>query len=40
MGQKRRKGEEQIFWDAMDIAKLFGKGGGNRSDLLVDLLVL
>ena len=40
MGQKQRKGEERVFWNASDIAKFFRKGGGNRLDFLVDLFVL
>ena len=40
MGWKWRKGEERVFWDVLDVAEFFRKGGGNRSDFLVDLFVL
>ena len=39
MGWQRRKREKGVFGDASEIAKLFRKGGGNGSDLLVYALI-
>jgi len=39
MGWQRRKREKGVFGDASEIVKLFGKCGGNVSDLLIDALV-
>ena len=37
--RKWRKGEQGVFWDVADIAKIFKKGGRYQADLLGDLLV-